>query len=255
MRTLTLHKADVSNGYLVLVNRACPIKPSRLKSINTLAPCLAMNDEVLLERRAAASLIQLIDKVGCREQIVSVSGFRSKEEQEALFSNSLRQNGRTFTEQYVAYPNCSEHQTGLAIDLGENQDVIDFIRPSFPYTGIFAQFRSLAADYGFIERYGQGKEAITGISHEPWHFRYVGYPHAKIIKQHDFCLEEYIQFLYDYPFSGQHYTFTERGTQFDISYIRAIELFTTIEIPERSLYQLSGNNVDGFILTTWSAPQ
>lgn len=255
MRTLTLHNADVYNGYLILVNRNHPIKPSLLKSVNTLVPCLADEDEILLERRASASLIQLIDKVGCGDQIVAVSGFRSKEEQEELFSDSLFQNGRIFTEQYVAFPNCSEHQTGLAIDLGENQAVIDFIRPSLPYTGTFAKFRECAADYGYIERYGKGKEAITGLSHEPWHFRYVGYPHAKIMEKQAFCLEEYIQFLYDYPFNGQHYKFSEKETQFDISYIRAIEPLTTIEIPEYSLYQLSGNNMDGFILTTWSSPQ
>lgn len=54
-------------------------------------------------------------------------------EQTRLFDESLRRNGREFTHQFVAFPNCSEHQTGLAIDLAENKPNIDLIRPDFPY--------------------------------------------------------------------------------------------------------------------------
>ena len=85
----------------------------------------------------------------------------------------MRESGRKFTETYVAVPGHSEHETGLAIDLGLKQDVIDFIRPEFPYEGICQRFRQLAPKYGFIERYPKGKEEVTGIGQEPWHFRYV----------------------------------------------------------------------------------
>ena len=76
---------------------------------------------------------------------------------------------------------CSEHQTGLAIDLGLASEEIDVIRPNFPYSGVCAAFRKQAADYGFILRYPAGKEAVTGIAYEPWHFRYVGVPHARFM--------------------------------------------------------------------------
>lgn len=253
MRTVTLHKDDVFNGYLLLVNRTHPIKSSLSINNRTLVPSLADDDPILMERTASSSLRQLIEKINGREKIIPVSGFRSRTEQETIFQESLLENGRHFTEQYVAYPDCSEHQTGLAIDLGENQPVIDFIRPSFPYTGIFAQFREFAANYGFIERFAQGKEQITGISHEPWHFRYVGYPHAKIMQMYDFCLEEYIPFLRDFPLGREPYTFTEKGKRIEIFYVRANEEQTTITIPDHCIYQISGNNVDGFIVTIWSA--
>ena len=68
---------------------------------------------------------------------------------------------------------------------------MDFICPEFPYDGICGHFRALAPDYGFILRYTKEKEAITGISEEPWHFRYVGVPHARIITDRGLCLEEY----------------------------------------------------------------
>lgn len=254
MRSITLHKGDVYSGYLILVNRQHGLKQTQAHHSPVLVPSLANYDTILLERRVAASLTQLLKKVESRGRIIPVSGYRSKAEQEKLYQDSLIENGRSFTEQYVAYPGCSEHQTGLAIDLGENLDEIDFIRPSFPYTGIFAHFRELAADYGFIERYSHGKEQITGISHEPWHFRYVGYPHARIMQHHRFCLEEYIQYLSDFPEKGQHYIFKDKGKNYEVYYVRAMEETTVIEIPDDCLYQISGNNVDGFIVTIWSNP-
>ena len=96
-----------------------------------------------------------------------------------------------FRSTYVALPGHSEHESGLAVDLGLKKDVIDFIRPDFPYDGICGVFRELAPDYGFIERYPRGKEAVTGIGHEPWHFRYIGTPHARILTESGLVLEEY----------------------------------------------------------------
>ena len=57
---------------------------------------------------------------------------------------------------------------------------IDFIRPDFPDDGVCGAFRRAAARYGFLERYTREKEALTGIAEEPWHFRYVGVPHARL---------------------------------------------------------------------------
>ena len=55
-----------------------------------------------------------------------------------------------------------------------------------------------------MERYQEGKEALTGIAPEPWHFRYVGLPHATIMNTHGFCLEEYLDYLKDFPYEGRH---------------------------------------------------
>ena len=121
-----------------------------------------------------------------------VSGWRSFEEQTDIYQNSLVKNGRSFTRKYVALPGHSEHQTGLAIDLGLRGPELDFIRPDFPYTGICQRFRERAVDFGFVERYPAGKEAVTGITHEPWHFRYVGPAHAREIVRRGLALEEYL---------------------------------------------------------------
>lgn len=146
---------------------------------------------VLLERQAAYALELLMERIDGWNRIVPVSGWRSGEEQRRIWDESLRENGMEFTKTYVALPGHSEHESGLAIDLGLKKETIDFIRPDFPYDGICGTFRECAPDYGFIERYPGGKEAVTGIGHEPWHFRYIGTPHARILTDAGLTLEEY----------------------------------------------------------------
>ena len=174
---------------LVLVNAAHPLRGSE-------TPDLAAPDPkypgVLLERRAAERLAACIRAVGGAGRIVPVSGWRSRAEQQAIWDGTLAREGEAFTRQYVACPGCSEHQTGLAVDLGLAGPHIDFIRPDFPDEGVCRAFRLRAADYGFILRYPAGKEHITGIAHEPWHFRYVGAPHAARMAARNLTLEEYL---------------------------------------------------------------
>ena len=121
-----------------------------------------------------------------------VSGWRSHREQQKIWDDTIAEKGELFTRKYVAVPGCSEHETGLAIDLAENAPEIDFICPEFPRTGICGKFRERAPHYGFIERYPKGKESVTGIGAEPWHFRYVGLPHSLIMTGLGLVLEEYV---------------------------------------------------------------
>lgn len=174
-------------------------------------------------------------------RIVPVSGFRPHQEQLDLFSTSLQENGEEFTYRYVALPGHSEHETGLALDVGIASDHIDFIRPDFPYTGISQIFRETAPYFGLIERYSATKESITGISHEPWHFRYVGYPHASFMNEKQICLEEYIELLH--RFTIDHSLYVENHTIFFHPYDQELIL------PERVGYEVSGNNTDGLVIT------
>ena len=174
--------------YLVLVNASHPY--SEEKSIRLLPVCPGEPD-ILLEERAQRQLSLLMEEIGGWEGIVPVSGWRSLQEQQEIFDTSIRESGEELTRKFVALPGCSEHQTGLAIDLALKKEKVDFICPEFPYTGICQKFRERAAAFGFIERYRREKEVITGISQEPWHFRYVGTPHAEFMERHGLCLEEY----------------------------------------------------------------
>ena len=174
---------------LVLVNGTHPLQ----QEVRTCD--LADFQGVLLRTEVIPSLKRLLETVHGETEIVAVSGYRSHAEQIALYEESLEENGKEFTEQFVAKPGCSEHETGLALDLGLKKDVIDFIRPDFPYEGVCQRFRQMAPYYGWIQRYTKEKQTITHIAEEPWHFRYVGYPHARIMDKLNWCLEEYMDYL------------------------------------------------------------
>lgn len=179
--------------FLILVNTSHALTediPEPLVPVHPRTP------SILMRSSAAVMLSRLMQDIHGWKGIVPVSGWRSREEQQAIWDSSLQENGLTFTQKYVALPGHSEHQTGLAIDLGLRQEHIDFICPEFPDTGICRLFREKAPDYGFILRYPPGKEHITGISHEPWHFRYVGRPHAQIMEQKGLTLEEYVALIH-----------------------------------------------------------
>lgn len=247
-KTISLERKNIYRGALILVNAEHPLQETDARGLAS----VDMRFPDILINRSAANVLQLILwKISAGSSIVPVSGYRSAEEQKTIYADSLRDNGEAFTQKYVALPNHSEHQTGLAIDLGLDKEEIDFIRPDFPYEGICDSFRKLAPDYGFIQRYPEGKEKITGISHEPWHFRYVGYPHSKIMTENGFSLEEYIIFLRGCQENRRLIWRQEDRTETEVYYVAASGEETEITLPENSIYQISGNNEDGFIITVW----
>lgn len=249
MNTIALTKKELYNGNLILVNERFPLS-SLIE--NELIATDKQNKGILMAAEAVSFLLSIFRVMNCMEEIVPVSGYRSKKEQTQIYMDSLNENGEEFTKKYVALPNHSEHQTGLAIDLGLNKKDIDFIRPDFPYEGICDSFRKIAPKYGFIERYQKGKEVITGIAHEPWHFRYVGYPHSMIMEIYSFSLEEYMDFLKKYTYHGEHLKVTRGGQNIEIFYVPYdLEESKIIQIPDKSIYQISGNNADGYIITMW----
>lgn len=237
---LFLKKENIHAGSLILVNREHALKENGL---SVMCAPFSEQPEIRMEENAGTYLQKIFRYLSGNEEITGVSGYRTKKEQEEIFEESLKENGRIFTETYVAFPGCSEHQTGLAIDLAKKAENIDFICPEFPYEGICQEFREHAAEFGFIERYPKEKESVTGIGEEPWHFRYVGVPHAQIIKEQGMVLEEYAKWLKQFseekPFQWQNYR---------IYFVKG-QAETCIEIPDETKYCISGNNVDGFVVT------
>lgn len=239
-------RGGIHNGLLILVNAEHPIQHMERPA---LAPAVPGSD-ILLDTRAAAMLSGVISRIGAAGEIVPVSGWRSEAEQREIWDGSMRESGEEFTRKYVALPGCSEHQTGLAIDLALRADNIDFIRPEFPYDGVCGRFRALAADYGFVERYQGGKEGVTGIAAEPWHFRYVGRPHARIMCEMGLCLEEYVEYLRAYPYPERLLEVRGEVYEAEVGFAGARD---TLGLPDAP-YQVSGNNVDGYIYTLWRKP-
>ena len=124
------------------------------------------------------------------------AGYRSIAYQQQLFDEKVyayRQEGLTGTQarakvrQTVADPGASEHHTGLAFDVAVTGE------SSFGATKHSVWLAQHCWEYGFIIRYPADKTGITGISHEPWHIRYVGTEHSLIMRDENLCLEEYIE--------------------------------------------------------------
>lgn len=229
-------------GPLVLVNRQHPLQSGFSLS---LTPPDNSFPHIQMEAQAARMLGACLQAVGAQDQIVPVSGWRSHKEQQALWDDTLAQEGEDFTRNYVAYPGCSEHETGLAIDLAQAAETIDFIRPGLPYDGICGDFRRAASRYGFVERYQAHKTAITGIAAEPWHFRYVGVPHAQYMETHDLCLEEYLALLTEHSLTWP----LASGRQVTARRVSDLESLA----PARGPRQLSADNLGGFVVTDWEA--
>lgn len=114
-----------------------------------------------------------------------VSGFRSYEYQEKIYNEYIKEYGEEVTDTFSAQPGHSEHQTGLALDIGRDED-------SYQYTEESIWLANNSYKFGYIIRYPKGKEKITGYKYEPWHIRYVGKEHAKLMYKNNLTLEEYL---------------------------------------------------------------
>lgn len=248
MKTITLNNVDIYRGNLILINNQYPLQPEIDLNLTTI------NDnysDILLQSEPAIIIKEIFQKMAAHKLIVPISGYRSAIEQTERYKKSLLDNGLEYTSSYVALPYHSEHQTGLAVDLTLSKADISQVCPDFPYTKICNEFRQVASENGFIERYPQGKENTTGIIHHPWHFRYIGYPHSEIVYNKCYTLEEYIEYIKGFVLNEKHLKINKNRITYEIFYVIASENTLNITLPEHSMYQVSGNNKDGFIITLW----
>lgn len=124
-------------------------------------------------------------------QVLLSSGYRSNETQTYLFNRKVSQYGEAVAQTIVARPGTSEHQTGLCCDITDHY--YEMKDASLENTEMYKWMSAHCAEYGFIVRFPKGKEDITGIIYEPWHFRYVGKEAAAYIMEHDLTLEEFLE--------------------------------------------------------------
>lgn len=116
-----------------------------------------------------------------------LSAYRTKEYQAGLFENYYNQNGAQYAATYSAISRRSEHELGLAIDVGDQY----YLDAELDDTETGKWLIANAASYGFVLRYPSDKILITQYGFEPWHFRYVGIELATILKDSNLTLEEY----------------------------------------------------------------
>lgn len=190
-----------SNWQLRLVNAANPLPDDFEPETSNIAGY----EHRPFDMRAADWLEKMLhdaEQDGCK--LYLVSGYRSIGRQRALFqikTEELMQQGLAAQQaeqeaaRWVARPGTSEHNLGLAADIvsADWYTTHNDLTEDFEQTPAFAWLKANCAEYGFILRYPKEKEAVTGISYEPWHYRYVGQEAAKQIMLTGITLEEYLQ--------------------------------------------------------------
>ena len=129
------------------------------------------------------------DEIG--KNLTAFSGYRTYEYQKNLFNRYVKKDGYDNAVMYSAKPRHSEHETGLAFDIG-GLDQTNWLKEKFEDTEEGIWLRENAHRFGFVLRYPKGKADITGYMYEPWHFRYIGIEHATNVYERDITLEEYL---------------------------------------------------------------
>jgi len=119
--------------------------------------------------------------------IKAVSTYRTKEYQQKLYNDYVKTRGLQYAENYSARPRHSEHETGLAVDVRGGLSAYTLFENTEEYKWV----KQNAHTYGFIIRYQEDKEDITGYNYESWHLRYVGKDVATYIYEHNITFDEY----------------------------------------------------------------
>ena len=241
----------LQDGTLVLVNADHGFDPALPETVsvydNMTGSYLVKDIYLSLTEEAMAALNDWMDAFAAqsgRRDVNIVAGWRSFADQQAIYDNAVATKGQAHADAYIALPGCSEHHTGLALDL-DTYDLASGTSGGFDGDDAYTWAVEHAWEYGFVQRYPPEKSAITGISYESWHFRYVGLPHSYIMSTEDLCLEEYIELLRQHPFTGEHLKASCQGAEYEIYFCPQDALV----VPSGRPYTVSGNNVDGYVVT------
>jgi len=224
--------STISNDYLLLVNpeNAVPdyINGDLVRVANLVT---ALNTDIMLNNSALAMLRIMFDSAANSgfTQFRVTQGFRTHEYQQNLY-NQMAGTG------LAATPGHSEHQVGLAAD-------ISYHGVNIGNSAQGSWLMNYSYRYGFILRYPQHKTHITGVPFEPWHYRFVGQPHAYFMTRNDMVMEEYIDFLR----TNREIDITMEGSTFTLFYLASED--DILEIPDSQQFVASRDNTGGIIVT------
>ncbi|MGE7877936.1 M15 family metallopeptidase [Peribacillus muralis] len=241
-QVLEIARDQVYQGNLLLVNKDYPVHQEGVKSdvVNLIQHKELvegyglLDDRIRLSQGVAQKFLQMVqaaEKDNVRHFLIT-SGYRDKEEQSQLYQDK----GADF-----ALPaGHSEHNLGLALDIGSTLSGMNQA-PEGKW------LQKNAWKYGFVLRFPKDNKDITGIEYEPWHFRYVGLPHSKIMQKKNFTLEEYLSYIKEKKNIGE----TIAGMEYEVSYY-SVSSKKTVNV-QANRYEISGDNMGGVIVTALSA--
>ena len=244
---------DIHYGSLILVN------DTHMYSVPAEQESMTSIDELKNDYYSIRNIGMLMDTLALKNFNSMMSGFYNQhsdkgimitealvtKERQDMMHNQALDNSLT-----VCKGGYSEHQTGLAADLS----IYPESGTSYPYTvnGIYSWIKENCMKYGFIIRYPDSKSDKTGISGHENHFRYVVIPHAYYMTENNLSLEEYLQEIKQYSYGSKTLNISCFSKEYEVYYIRAKYDMTDnvdIYVPVNNTYTISGNNIDGFIVT------
>ena len=179
-------------GTLFLVNRDYAISSKYVPGDLTKPKVKGAGEHTMLRQEAARALEELFAAAKAEKNfdLLAISGFRSYGMQKAIHARKVREAGKKAALRVSAPPGCSEHQLGLAMDIGCPSS--PHLTESFGATPEGIWVAANCHRFGFIIRYKAEWEDITGYAYEPWHIRYVGKEHAARIHEMDIPFEYYV---------------------------------------------------------------
>lgn len=186
-----IKETDISKGSLILVNKFNALTesydPGNIKKFSA----TYAYGEVSAEETTYNAFIEMA-KAAKKDGITLIltSGYRSNAKQKKIYDDMKNTKGEKYADEYAARPGSSEHETGLSLDILTYGGLTE----TFKDTPTYAWLASHASEYGFIERYPEGKEYLTGYAAESWHYRYVGIETAKKIAEEGITFDEYYAF-------------------------------------------------------------
>lgn len=256
--TVKIENEKVNTGPLILVNGTHECKINGINLISLLQQYNQTYKVADYEVEVNSAILENINnmfgdfyKIKGENDIMVSNGYRSSELQQLLYNEEVETIGEQAapgTTDLVAKPGYSEHQTGYALDLSmlDSEGIIT----EFTGEGEYSWIHENCAKYGFVFRYKAEKNRMTGYGEETWHFRYIGTPHAEYITQNGLCLEEYIDLLKRHTKDNPLKITDLNLGEWQIYYVAAQDGKTTdVPVPKDKTYEVSGNNVDGFIVS------
>ncbi len=185
LQPATTYNTNTASSIYVIVNKQRPLKPLTYTPSDLAVPNIPLRSNITDdEKQVSGVVIPSLEAMvmAASKQGVAInlqSGYRSYTFQAKLHTKYEEEQGKAAADSQSAQAGYSEHQTGLAVDLGDVNNPSCDVRNCFAITPAGKWLTANAYKYGFVLRYPLGKQGITGYTYEPWHFRYVGYKLAK----------------------------------------------------------------------------
>ena len=191
-----IQKTDISKNELIIVNKYYSLDkdyvPESLVTISSTYSWGSYGSQKVTEDTFNAYMDMWEDAYENGYYLMVSSSYRTYDKQDSVYNEYKKTGGTEYADSYAARPGFSEHQSGYTLDIFEKTESS---KKTFHTSEAYNWLKNNAHNYGFILRYPEDKENITGYSFESWHYRYVGIDAATYIYQNGITFDEYYEYF------------------------------------------------------------